>query len=185
MDAAKDQKDQKPAAEGEARGFGRGDRGERKPRGGPGGDRKRGGDRKKDEGPGWQPVTKLGRLVKWGKIDNIVDIFRFSIPIKESEIVDKFLGESIKEEVMEVKSVQKQTQAGQRTRFKAFAIVGDSSHYIGLGWKCHKEVQGAIKGAIIMAKLNLVPVRKGYWGNKIGATHRPLQGHRKSWIRQG
>jgi small subunit ribosomal protein S2e len=72
---------------------------------------------------------------------------------------------------MEVKSVQKQTQAGQRTRFKAFAIVGDGSHYIGLGWKCHKEVQGAIKGAITMAKLNLVPVRKGYWGNKIGATH--------------
>ena len=72
---------------------------------------------------------------------------------------------------MEVKSVQKQTQAGQRTRFKAFAIVGDGSHYIGLGWKCHKEVQGAIKGAIIMAKLNIVPVRKGYWGNKIGATH--------------
>lgn len=72
---------------------------------------------------------------------------------------------------MEVKSVQKQTQAGQRTRFKAFAIVGDESHYIGLGWKCHKEVQGAIKGAITMAKLNLIPVRKGYWGNKIGATH--------------
>jgi small subunit ribosomal protein S2e len=72
---------------------------------------------------------------------------------------------------MEVKSVQKQTQAGQRTRFKAFAIVGDSKQFIGLGWKCHKEVQGAIKGAIIMAKLNLAPIRKGYWGNKIGATH--------------
>jgi small subunit ribosomal protein S2e len=77
----------------------------------------------------------------------------------------------LKEEVMEVKSVQKQTQAGQRTRFKAFAIVGDEKQYIGLGWKCHKEVQGAIKGAITMAKLNLIPVRKGYWGNKIGAIH--------------
>lgn len=72
---------------------------------------------------------------------------------------------------MEVKSVQKQTQAGQRTRFKAYAIVGDEKNYIGLGWKCHKEVQGAIKGAVIMAKLNLIPVRKGYWGNKIGAIH--------------
>jgi len=72
---------------------------------------------------------------------------------------------------MEVKSVQKQTQAGQRTRFKAYAIVGDEKSYIGLGWKCHKEVQGAIKGAVIMAKLNIIPVRKGYWGNKIGAVH--------------
>lgn len=43
--------------------------------------------------------------------------------------------------------------------------------HIGLGCKVHKEVQGAIKGAIIDAKLNLVPVRKGYWGNKIGKPH--------------
>jgi small subunit ribosomal protein S2e len=110
-------------------------------------------------------------LVKHGLIDNIVDIFRFSIPIKEQEIVDKFLAGSLKEEVIEVKSVQKQTQAGQRTRFKAYAIVGDEKNYIGLGWKCHKEVQGAIKGAVTMAKLNIIPVRKGYWGNKLGATH--------------
>ena len=116
-------------------------------------------------------MTKLGRLVKGKQIDSLVDIFRFSIPIKEMEIVDLFLGESLKEEVMEVKSVQKQTQAGQRTRFKCHAIVGDEKNYIGLGWKCHKEVQGAIKGALAMAKLNLIPVRKGYWGNKIGSIH--------------
>lgn len=77
------------------RGFGRGgDRGgDRKPR-----DKKgpKGGDRKKDEQI-WNPVTKLGRLVKSQKIDNINDIFRFSIPIKEAEIVDKFLGEQLKE----------------------------------------------------------------------------------------
>ena len=145
----------------EKRGFGRGGdkKGPRKPT-----------DKKKDEVE-WKPVTKLGRLVKSKLIENLVDIFRFSIPIKESEIVDTFLGTSIKEEVMEVKSVQKQTQAGQRTRFKAYAIIGDEKNYIGLGWKCHKEVQGAIKGAVIMAKLNVIPVRKGYWGNKIGATH--------------
>lgn len=171
MDAPKEQVpapvegQEQPEGQRGGRTYGSGDR---KPRG----DKKGGkfGDRKKDE-PSWTPVTKLGRLVKAGKIDNIIDIFRFSIPIKESEIVDKFLGTQLKEEVMEVKSVQKQTQAGQRTRFKAFAIVGDGNHYIGLGWKCHKEVQGAIKGALISAKLNLVPVRKGYWGNKIGGTH--------------
>lgn len=156
-------------AEGEKkRGFGRGadnkgGPGDRKPR-----DQK---DRKKDEVE-WKPVTKLGRLVKAKLIDNIVDVFRYSIAIKEQEIVDTFFaGKALKEEVMEVKSVQKQTQAGQRTRFKAFAIVGYEKQFIGLGWKCHKEVQGAIKGAITMAKLNLIPVRKGYWGNKIGAIH--------------
>jgi ribosomal protein uS5 len=29
----------------------------------------------------------------------------------------------------------------------------------------------AIRGAIILAKLSIMPVRRGYWGNKIGAPH--------------
>ena len=72
---------------------------------------------------------------------------------------------------MKIMSVQKQTQAGQRTRFKAFVLIGDSNGHIGLGVKAAKEVQGAIKGAIMDAKLNLIPVRRGYWGNKIGKPH--------------
>jgi small subunit ribosomal protein S2e len=32
-------------------------------------------------------------------------------------------------------------------------------------------VQLAIKGALIDAKLNFIPVRRGYWGNKIGNVH--------------
>ena len=37
--------------------------------------------------------------------------------------------------------------------------------------KCSKEVATAIRGAIILAKLSIVPVRRGYWGNKIGKPH--------------
>ncbi|EEC04921.1 40S ribosomal protein S2, putative [Ixodes scapularis] len=52
---------------------------------------------------------------------------------------------------------QKQTRAG---------------HHVGLGAvKCAKEVATAIRGAIILAKLSVIPVRKGYWGNKIGKPH--------------
>ena len=29
----------------------------------------------------------------------------------------------------------------------------------------------AIRGAIIQAKMSMVPVRRGYWGNKIGKVH--------------
>ena len=36
--------------------------------------------------------------------------------------------------------VQKQTRAGQRTRFKAFVAIGDSNGHVGLGVKCSKEV---------------------------------------------
>lgn len=67
--------------------------------------------------------------------------------------------------------VQKQTRAGQRTRFKAFVAIGDYNGHVGLGVKCSKEVATAIRGAIILAKLSIVPVRRGYWGNKIGKPH--------------
>jgi small subunit ribosomal protein S2e len=96
----------------------------------------------------------------------------------------------VQDEVMKVMPVQKQTTAGQRTRFKAFVAVGDSNGHVGLGVKwcvkfalecvpkfrsCRnsvcsaKEVATAIRGAIINAKMSIVPVRRGYWGNKLGA----------------
>lgn len=72
---------------------------------------------------------------------------------------------------MKIHPVQKQTRAGQRTRFKAFVAIGDFEGHVGLGVKCAKEVATAIRGAIILAKLSVVPVRRGYWGNKLGEPH--------------
>ena len=70
------------------------------------------------------PVTKLGRLVKDGKVKSLEEIYLFSLPIKEYQIIDIFLP-TLKDEVMSIAPVQKQTSAGQRTRFKAFVAVGD------------------------------------------------------------
>jgi small subunit ribosomal protein S2e len=109
--------------------------------------------------------------VKDRLIKKLEEIYLYSLPIKEHQIVDWFLGSKLKDEVMKIMPVQKQTRAGQRTRFKAFVIVGDLDGHVGLGVKCAKEVATAIRGAIILAKLAVVPVRRGYWGNKIGAPH--------------
>lgn len=148
---------------GRGRGRGRGDR-----EGGRGRGRARGEKGDKDE---WVPVTKLGRLVKDGKIKSLEEIFLFSLPIKEYQIVDHLLGPAIRDEVMKIMPVQKQTTAGQRTRFKCYVAVGDGNGHIGLGVKAAKEVATAIRGGIINAKMNIVPIRRGYWGLNAGAPH--------------
>jgi len=155
----------------------RGEGGERRDGGrGRGRGRGRGGDRaggkpKEDDIKSWVPATKLGRLVKSGRIKKLEQIYLYSLPVKEFQIIDTFLGESLKDEVLKIMPVQKQTRAGQRTRFKAFVVVGDNDGHLGLGVKCSKEVATSIRASIILAKLSIVPVRRGYWGNKIGKPH--------------
>lgn len=117
-------------------------------------------------------MTKLGRLVKQKLITSLEEIYLFSIPIKEPEIVDNLVEpESLHDEVLKVMPVQKMTSAGQRTRFKAFVAIGDNDGHIGLGVKCSGEVANAIRGAIALAKTTLVPVRRGYWGSTFGKPH--------------
>eukprot|EP00658_Telonema_sp_P-2_P015922 TRINITY_DN16160_c0_g1_i1.p3 TRINITY_DN16160_c0_g1~~TRINITY_DN16160_c0_g1_i1.p3 ORF type:complete len:113 (+),score=57.72 TRINITY_DN16160_c0_g1_i1:42-341(+) len=68
------------------------------------------------------------------KIDSLEQIFLFSMPIKEYQIVDAFISEEdLKDEMLCVQQVQKSTSAGQRTRFKAFQMVGDHNGHIGIG----------------------------------------------------
>jgi small subunit ribosomal protein S2e len=155
---AENNQEKKPKRGG--RGFGKGKGNRRGPR-----------DQKEED---WVPLTNLGRLVKMGLVTKLEQIFYHSIPIKEYQIVDELVkknNKTLKEECMKIKSVQKQTKAGQRTRFKAVVAVGDEDGHIGVGSKLAKEVQVAMKGAVIAAKLNIVPVRRGYWGGKIGLPH--------------
>ena len=74
--------DAAPADRGGFRG-GFGGRGRGRGRGGRGGRVGRGRGRGKEEKE-WVPITKLGRLVKDGKIKSLQEIYLFSLPIKVS-----------------------------------------------------------------------------------------------------
>lgn len=85
------------ADRGGERGRGGGFGGRGRGRGGRGRGRRGGKSDEKE----WQPVTKLGRLVKAGKINSMEEIYLHSLPIKEYQIVDNFLPK-LKDEVMKV-----------------------------------------------------------------------------------
>merc|ERR1711976_636542 len=146
-----------------------------------GGKGKKGKGKGKGEEKDWVPVTKLGRLVKEQKINSMEDIYLHSLPIKEYQIIDAFFQPGdLKDEVMKIHPVQKMTSAGQTNRFVCYVLVGDQNGHIGLGGKCAKEVATAIRGGIIAAKMNLIPIRRGYWGNRIGLPHTmPMKVHGK------
>ena len=58
--------------------------------------------------------------------------------------------------------MQKQTQANQKIRFKAFITMGDYNGHVG---------HGVIPRAVILAMLLSVPTLRGYWRSKINKSH--------------
>jgi small subunit ribosomal protein S5 len=120
----------------------------------------------------WQPRTRVGRLVKEGKITSIDEIFKRNLPILEPEIVDMLLPD-LDHEVIDVTIVQKMTDAGRITRYRAVVVIGNHDGYVGLGKGKARQFRFAIEKALRNAKLNLIPVRRGCgsWECSCGEPH--------------
>jgi len=120
----------------------------------------------------WVPKTRLGKMIQEGKIATMEDLFLSGIKISEPQIVDALLPD-IQEEVINVNLVQKQTDAGEKSRFKAIVAVGNRDGYIGLGNGKASQVRNAIEKAAANARLNIVPVKRGCgsWECSCGQTH--------------
>jgi small subunit ribosomal protein S5 len=90
----------------------------------------------------------------------------------EPEIIDVLLPD-LKQEVLGIGFVQKQTDAGEKSRFRAVVAVGNNNGYLGVGDGKAKQVRTAIDKATIQAKLNIVPVRRGCgsWECRCGQSH--------------
>jgi small subunit ribosomal protein S5 len=108
----------------------------------------------------WIPRTRLGRLVQEGKVSSLEEVFTEGKKVRESEIVD-MLVPNLEEEVINVSLVQKQTDAGEKSRFKAIVAVGNQDGYIGLGSGKASQVRNAIEKAATDARLHLILIRRG------------------------
>ena len=125
----------------------------------------------------WVPKTQLGRQVYEGQVSSIYEIFEEGHKIKEVEIVDVLVPD-LKDEVININLVQKQTDAGESSRFTALVAVGNENGLIGIGLGKAKRVRNAIEKGIRLAKLNLYPIRMGCgswecedcWSKSIGKT---------------
>ncbi|PVX25799.1 MAG: 30S ribosomal protein S5, partial [Candidatus Bathyarchaeum sp.] len=94
------------------------------------------------------------------KISSIEELFMEGLKIRESEIVDVLLPD-LQEEVINIGLVQKQTDAGEKSQFRAVVVVGNRNGYVGLGSGKAKQVRSAIEKAAVNARLNITPVRRG------------------------
>lgn len=107
----------------------------------------------------WTPRTKLGMLVQSGKITSLSTIFEQGYRIREPEIVRTLLPD-LKSEVISAGIVQKQTDAGEITRFVAIVAVG-SPGWFGVGRGKAMQMRSAIDKATNAALLNIIPVKLG------------------------
>ena len=121
---------------------------------------------------GWVPKTKLGKMVQSGQALSLDDVFTQGLRVMEPEIVDVLLP-GLKQEVLGIGFVQKQTDAGEKSRFRAVVAVGDNNGYLGVGDGKAKQVRTAIDKATLQAKLKVIPVRRGCgsWECGCGRSH--------------
>lgn len=118
----------------------------------------------------WKPKTKLGKLVKEGKIKEIDEVLKYRI--LEPEIVDSLL--DLKSEILNIgqakgkfgggkrrawRQTQRKTAEGNVPTFSCTLVVG-SDGYIGIGYGKAKETLPANAKALRKAKLNLIKIKR-------------------------
>ena len=120
----------------------------------------------------WEPITKLGKEVKKGKITNIDEILDSGKKILEPEIIDYLIPE-LKSEVISLVTTQRTTDSGRRSTFRAIVLVGDMKGHVGVGVGKNTEARDAIEYATKDAKKNLIKVRMGCgsWECQCGLPH--------------
>ena len=121
----------------------------------------------------WEPKTKLGELVKNGKITHIDEILNNNKKILEEEIVDSLL--ELKTDLILIgqakgkfgggkrrawRQTQKKTKEGNVPVFSSMAVIGDENGHVGIGVGRAKETLPARDKALRQAKLNIIKIKR-------------------------
>ncbi|MDP3027359.1 MAG: 30S ribosomal protein S5 [Nanoarchaeota archaeon] len=119
----------------------------------------------------WIPKTKLGKLVREGKIKDIDEALKYKI--LESEIVDTLL--KLKTDILNIgqakgkfgggkrrawRQTQKKTKEGNVPTFTCMVVVGNEEGYIGLGSGKAKETLPARAKALRKSKLSIMKIKR-------------------------
>ncbi len=133
----------------------------------------------------WVPKTKLGTLVKEGKIKSIDEILDNNMKILEPEIVDSlvrvendllFVGQSKGKfgggKRRAWRQAQKKTKEGNIITFSAFVVVGDKNGHVGIGMGKAKETLPSREKGLRKAKMNIIKIKRGS-GSFEGASSEP------------
>jgi len=122
----------------------------------------------------WVPKTKLGSMVKDGKLKDIDEILNENMKILEPEIVDSLI--KIESDLLFAgqskgkfgggkrrawRQSQKKTKEGNVVTFSAFSVVGDKKGHVGMGFGKAKETLPAREKALRKAKLNIFRIKRG------------------------
>jgi small subunit ribosomal protein S5 len=120
----------------------------------------------------WVPRTRLGKMVKEGKLKTMSEVLATHMPIREAGLVDVLLP-NLEDEVIEIKMVQKMSDSGRKVKFAATVVVGNRDGYVGMGHAKARETGDAIEKAIENAKVNIIEIKRGCgsWECGCGRSH--------------
>ena len=115
---------------------------------------------KKTDLGAWEPRSVVGKMVKSGEITTLEQIMEMGRPILEPEIVDTLLTE-LDAETLLIKTTQRVTDSGKRTKFRVVMVVGDRKGHVGLGVGKSDELKPAMDYAVRNAKKHMITIKTG------------------------
>ena len=108
----------------------------------------------------FSPKTDIGIKVKSGEITTLEQILEMGKPILEPEIMDVLLPD-MESETLQIKTTQRVTDSGKRTKFRVVSVIGDRKGHVGLGVGKSDELKPAMDYAIRDAKKHMISVKMG------------------------